>query len=265
MNLYSEFPAPAAMQSHILCLWASVSSGPSRSEIVPDGCVDIVVSGDGEPMVVGPDTGPWTYDSVGPVCTIGLRFVPGTARCALRLSVSEMLDTQFPLADLWGASAHRVRDRLARTPVISEKLSELAEAVFARCAAVDRRVADAIVRIARNPRTSVAELGEQYEITPRHVSRLFDSDVGYGPRTLARVLRLQRALDLLRGESSQLAEVALVAGYADQSHMTRDFRELLSQSPVHAVGRGSTVTVSDLFKTAFAVPADNSEYEEPYD
>ncbi|WP_449064683.1 helix-turn-helix domain-containing protein [Planomonospora algeriensis] len=48
---------------------------------------------------------------------------------------------------------------------------------------------------------------------------------GYGPKTLQRVVRFQRALRLA-GRGTGLAEVALASGYADQSHMSNEVRRL---------------------------------------
>ena len=48
---------------------------------------------------------------------------------------------------------------------------------------------------------------------------------GYGPKTLARILRFQRALALARA-GTPLAEVAVRSGYADQAHLAREVRAL---------------------------------------
>jgi methylphosphotriester-DNA--protein-cysteine methyltransferase len=55
------------------------------------------------------------------------------------------------------------------------------------------------------------------------------SEVGYGPKRLARVLRLRRALDVARADG--LADAAFSAGYADQSHFTNDCVELAGLPP----------------------------------
>jgi AraC-like DNA-binding protein len=62
------------------------------------------------------------------------------------------------------------------------------------------------------------------------VHRRFLGWVGYGPRTLARVLRLQRAVVLLRS-GRPAAEVAVEAGYADQPHLSREMRALTGRTP----------------------------------
>ncbi|HKT02169.1 MAG TPA: helix-turn-helix domain-containing protein, partial [Rugosimonospora sp.] len=60
---------------------------------------------------------------------------------------------------------------------------------------------------------------------PRRLHRWCEDAFGYGPKTLARILRLHRALDLAHaGEAPAL--VAAVAGYADQAHLSREVKAL---------------------------------------
>jgi methylphosphotriester-DNA--protein-cysteine methyltransferase len=48
--------------------------------------------------------------------------------------------------------------------------------------------------------------------------------VGYGPKTLQRILRLQRVMaDLASAQQTiELAAAAAAAGYADQPHLSRE-------------------------------------------
>jgi transcriptional regulator GlxA family with amidase domain len=83
--------------------------------------------------------------------------------------------------------------------------------------------------------------------------RRFAQSVGYGPKTLQRVLRMQRVLWLARANTRampSLARLALAAGYADQAHMTRELAGLTGLTPHQLLldpGRGPAV--SELFKT----------------
>ena len=54
--------------------------------------------------------------------------------------------------------------------------------------------------------------------------------VGYGPKTLQRVLRFGRALAALDA-GVDLARLALEAGYADQAHLTRECTRLAGAPP----------------------------------
>lgn len=82
----------------------------------------------------------------------------------------------------------------------------------------------------------VAATADELGIGARRLHRRSLAAFGYGPKTLARVLRLQRALALARG-GTPLAETAVRAGYADQAHLTRDVRELAGVPPVELLGR----------------------------
>ncbi|WP_435823673.1 helix-turn-helix domain-containing protein, partial [Micromonospora haikouensis] len=67
-------------------------------------------------------------------------------------------------------------------------------------------------------------------LTPRALHRRCQALFGYGPKTLARILRMRRALALARA-GTPLAEVAAASGYADQAHLSRDVRDLAGVAP----------------------------------
>ncbi len=53
---------------------------------------------------------------------------------------------------------------------------------------------------------------------------------GYGYATLVRIERARRAREMLvRG--SPISEAAAIAGFADQPHLSREFRRLVGVSP----------------------------------
>ena len=241
------------MRSHVICLWrhSFVGQGPLHHQILPDGCVDIVIVGESRPMVVGPDTKAALVSFEGPTEVLGIRLMPGVAASVLRESVCNILDRTVPLAEFWQATADELHGRLLSLIEWGQKLKLLESVVFDHLSAVDRRIGDAVAALARHPQRRIDELASSYGVTSRHLLRLFETHVGYGPKTLARVFRFQRVLSSARGELASLAELALAAGYADQSHMNREFRQLSSSLPSHLGHRSSTVTMSDLFKTAF--------------
>lgn len=71
----------------------------------------------------------------------------------------------------------------------------------------------------------MSEVAATVGLSERQLHRRSLAAFGYGPKTLTRVLRLNRALTLARG-GVPYAEVALVAGYADQAHLAREVRAL---------------------------------------
>jgi AraC family transcriptional regulator len=76
-------------------------------------------------------------------------------------------------------------------------------------------------------RSIAASLG----LHPAWLARRYRETVGEGLRDTLRRKCVERALAALRGSPMALAEVALHAGFCDQPHMNRCFRQLLGQSP----------------------------------
>ena len=100
----------------------------------------------------------------------------------------------------------------------------------------DPLVAAAVAWLERDPAAAarVGALGPAVGLGERQLRRRFLDNVGYGPKTLARVLRFQRLLALLQRDPETrptLAEAAILAGYADQAHMTAECTRLAGRSP----------------------------------
>jgi AraC-like DNA-binding protein len=89
---------------------------------------------------------------------------------------------------------------------------------------------------------TVASLGDALGWSARRLHREITATCGYGPKLLQRIVRLQRTLRLARGRARThrrptLAMLALDAGYSDQAHMTRDFRDLTGFTPRELLAR----------------------------
>jgi AraC-like DNA-binding protein len=89
---------------------------------------------------------------------------------------------------------------------------------------------------ARRGRGRVDELCAHVHLGPRQLRSEFHRELGIGPKTAARLMRFEHAVSRVgaavrSGRTPSLAGVAADCGYADQSHLTRDFRQLVGLSP----------------------------------
>jgi AraC-like DNA-binding protein len=64
-----------------------------------------------------------------------------------------------------------------------------------------------------------------------HFARAFKQSEGTTPHGFVLERRLAKARELLTHNNLSLSEIALAVGFADQSHFTRRFRELVGVSP----------------------------------
>lgn len=195
--------------------------------MLPDGCMDLIWS-EGRLLVAGPDTGPHRLEDVPPGTRyVGVRFAPGQGPLVLGVPARELRDRRVPLADLWPAArvrelAGRAAEAGAPAPV-ARVLEETAAARLRGATTAGARTDAVAAALARG--RPVAEVARAVALGERQLHRLCLDAFGYGPKTLARVLRLVRALELARS-GVPYAEVAVRAGYADQAHLAREVKSL---------------------------------------
>jgi AraC-like DNA-binding protein len=207
-------------------LWTS-RPGPGATgaaRVLPDGCMDLIWK-DGVLLVAGPDrTAQLVPRTPGEEYT-GLRFAPGTGPALLGVTAHELLDLRVPLDQLWPARAARIlADRVGDA---ADRAAALEHAALGRPGALEPppdRVRQGLLTALRQG-AGVAEAARTVGLSDRQLHRRCLTDFGYGPKTLARVLRLGRALELARG-GLPFALVAAGAGYADQPHLAREVRAL---------------------------------------
>jgi AraC-like DNA-binding protein len=95
----------------------------------------------------------------------------------------------------------------------------------------EREVAWAFGRlVATEGRAPASELASELGWSPRRLIDRFRDGVGLPPKLTARILRFEAVVKRL-GEGESLADIAYDAGYYDQPHMNRDFREFAHCSP----------------------------------
>ena len=74
----------------------------------------------------------------------------------------------------------------------------------------------------------------------KHLSQRFQDEIGLSPKSLARIIRFNRALDLAnRAVQPDWADLAAECGYADQAHLTREFAEFAGASPGRFLARAA--------------------------
>jgi AraC-like DNA-binding protein len=207
------------------------SARPARPPVLPDACIDLVWDG-ADLLVAGPDTAAVPIGDEGTFT--GIRFRPGSAPGFLGVSASELLDRRVPLSDLWGPTAEELAERLADAALVSAP-GVLERALLERqqsAAPPDRLIDQVLHQLGRaRPRDDVqAGLARATGVSERTLRRRCAAALGYGPKTLERILRFRRALRLLRTGHS-VADGAALAGYADQAHLTNECRRLARTTP----------------------------------
>ncbi|MGW3468776.1 helix-turn-helix domain-containing protein [Saccharopolyspora sp. NPDC000995] len=231
VNRYRERPPVGALSTAIACVWThGAGSLGYLQRVVPDGCVDLIWMGD-RLDVVGPDTTA-RLSSLPPGSRItGIRAKPGAARLLLGdIPATELRDLQVDSIDIWCSPMRDVMGRLSDEPDRAGRILE--EFAFSRLSKYrpDPALAHVVAALDAPVPPAIPVLADSVGLSVRQLRRRVAAAVGYGPQTLAGVLRFQRATRHGLGWGG-LAELAHASGYADQAHFTREFRRLAGVTP----------------------------------
>jgi AraC-like DNA-binding protein len=216
--MYRERPSSIAGA----VVWTRTSDGVPGA-VHPDGCMDLLWLGD-HLAVAGPDTTSFTSWQPAGATLAGLRFAPGVAPEVLGVPAHAVRDERVPLAELWGAAeVDRLEEVVAASGAPGPVLEVIARTHGRSPALADPLIADVVRRSEAGER--VASIARAVGLSDRQLQRRARDAFGYGPKLLARILRLRRAL-AMAGDGVPLAAVAASCGYADQSHLADDVRDL---------------------------------------
>jgi AraC-like DNA-binding protein len=210
----------------VACTWEQATTNQHEQQIVPDGCVDLIWTGE-RLGIAGPDTRARVVTLAPGSRLVGARLRPGTAGAVLGLPASELCDCSPDAADILGRDvAAALLEALAWG---QDPHALLLRAVELRGVREPDPLVAAAVRALARPRARVGSVAAELGLSARQLQRRVGDAVGYGPKMLQRVLRFRRLQELA---PAPLAELALDAGYADQAHMTTEVTQLSGLSPV---------------------------------
>lgn len=242
---YAEHRPPPELAPIVECFWTrriDASDARLTHRVLPDGCVDIIVSVDrsGSSAVgVGAMTRPLLVRGASPALTIGVRFRPGFAQAALGLPAAELTDETVAWSVLTGEAEEELAG-LDRASSDEAKLAAVVRMIVRRFAGSVAPVAvrESVRRIvAADGMLRIAALAPEIGVSRQQLARLFAVHVGVAPKVFARVMRVRAAI--ARADAARAANpygvdwsaVAYDLGYYDQPHLVDEFKAITGLTP----------------------------------
>jgi AraC-like DNA-binding protein len=251
-------PHPA-LAGHVqsYCGYTEDTDQPLRRREMPWGGVAVILSfGDPIDITSGPDGRPdrhrsfvaglhesfSTTEHAGRQAGVQFDLTPLGAYRLFGLPMREIANQVVEVDALRGRDMDELADRLAAAPGWAERL-DLVDEMLLRWVddgpAPDRAVTWAWQQInGSHGLVPVAALADEIGWSRRHFTSRFREQVGLSPKPFGRVLRFSRAVDLLEAgttgavdTSRTIADVAAECGYADHSHLVREFRRRAGCTP----------------------------------
>jgi AraC-like DNA-binding protein len=222
-----------------------------RERMIPSGCMHVVFRFSEQPIRIfksiedpagdafyggvaaGARGAYYVKDIARGASTVGALLQPGACPAMFGIPADEISTRHVALQDLWGNAALSLYNRLQETSDFEQRL-QLFELFLAerlpRVCGIHPAIAHALSRLRTT--VDIGRIVKETGYSHRHFIKLFRQSVGLSPRIYSRLLRFQQTLkhgfDKTRG---RWIDVALEAGYADQPHFNREFREFTGISP----------------------------------
>jgi AraC-like DNA-binding protein len=208
---------------------------PFRVETLPHPSVHFTIE-NRRSAIGGVNTGKFSRLLSGRGRVFGIKFRPGMFRSLLAAPVHTATDRVLPVRKVFGAEGVALVRRVLAEPD-TQRCVEHAEAFLApRLSSPDSTmtwVRDLVERMAVD-RTlvRVEQVASLAQMELRRLQRLFRIYVGVSPKWVIQRYRLHEAAEqIVRGDVSDMATLALQLGYFDQAHFIRDFKAMVGCPP----------------------------------
>lgn len=141
--------------------------------------------------------------------------------------------------------------------LLEQFTADLVDRAPTRCS-VDLQFSDRVLdALATAPLANASQVADRLGMSVRQLHRRSQFSFGYGPGTLARLLRLHRFLALASTTAAssgggRLAGLAIDAGYSDHAHLAGECRAISGHTPSVLLSTyvPTFPDMSDPFKTA---------------
>jgi AraC-like DNA-binding protein len=161
--------------------------------------------------------------------------------------LDDLVDQRLGLAELWGSTAERLQEAMARAERPERALMALQAHLrqeFRSTVRADPLVREAVQALMPWQPVSIDALAAHLALSASQLRRRCLHAVGISPKVLQRTLRFQGFLALAqagitasgRRGADGVAGLAVDAGYADQAHLSRECLRLTGLTPRQLLG-----------------------------
>ena len=203
-------------------------------------------------VVVGPMTEPRVeLGFIGEIETFTIHFRPTGLARLFGIPMNTLADDACDVSEVLGEPGRKLVDGVRRARSFAQRI-EIAEA-WTRLLLANARATTAVdhaasLLAAEHGSHDIGTLARQAGLSPRHLHRRFVDQVGVAPKLYSRLCRISGVIQARNANPSRtMTDLAYDFGYADQAHLTREFRTLSGRNPV------------DFFRAASAVPESETQ------
>jgi AraC-like DNA-binding protein len=190
-------------------------------------------------------------------------FQPPGINQLLGIPAGELRDSIVSTEYVLGKQGAELYEKLAAKSAVQDKLHLLNHffiELLSKRNHPDNPVIQASVDliIKNNGLVSSGQLIKLTGYTERHIERMFIKSIGISPKRFSDVIKLHHFLKRLKKEQpgKNLTSLAYEAGYADQSHLVKEFKKFTGLTPKTYINKAEKLTVNFIKMLPGGIPAE---------
>jgi AraC-like DNA-binding protein len=196
-------------------------------------------------FLVGARAAPLVVDGACARSYLEVWLAPLAAYTLLGLPMEELSGHTVDLVEVLGADGGRLAEQLRASPSWRRRFALLDRFLLKRLEG-GRQPSDEVgwawQRLVRTGgAVTIGRIAGEVGWSHKHLIARFRQQVGLAPKTAARLVRFDAVGRRLEGQAPDWADLARDAGYADQAHLVRDFRQLTGMTPTAYLAQVNSV------------------------
>lgn len=254
MVKYSMHKPQGVLAEYVRFFWSlDAEVGASDSFLhraLPDNCVELIFYCKGELSISSPagDEGMTfssgvfgqaqkfrQFRSHSDFALFGVYLYPYSFKKLFDLPASELTNEKVDSVTLWGNDGKILEEQVILAPNKQKRVELVSEFLLKKIRSKpdhDRAFVQQIKSVAdSNSIRSIASFAHECHLSRRQFERKFKEHSGFSPKDFFSIVRFKNVLKEIGQNTNSLAQIAINAGYYDQSHFTNEFRKLSGYTP----------------------------------
>lgn len=237
---YCEYAPSEALSPFIRCFW-EMREYSRPVMIIPDTCMDIVFSFDGEKLLncgfCAIDDSTSVLNKIN-ITQFGIRFYAWSACLFTSESFSGTKNESFDVQNYFPDIYSSLLPLIINEKSAEKRIWTCEKYLYSRLdlGRMNPNVMNGIYSIISSKGTiKTAELAHETAISVRQLERSFSEAIGISPKLFSSLIRYQLVWQELCSEKYSPLDLTEKFGYSDQSHLLKDFKRFHSMLPSDAV------------------------------
>jgi AraC-like DNA-binding protein len=248
MMTYSTFVPNSALRPFVECYWIVEGLDQSKQKIIPDGFSEMIfhfsdayeistarkTERQSLTLVAGQLDSPIFLKPTGRSGVFGIKFKPTGMWKLFGFQMSELMNETISFTDMFREQIDSITERLHMASHNIERVNIIESFLcFRSNSCPENSIADQIIESIHGSkgRVRIGDHAKNLKLSTRKLERIFNQQVGISAKVYSRLIRFNNVIGMLQNSSLSKSDLSYLAGYFDQSHFNREFKEFSGENP----------------------------------